>query len=257
VEVIFTIFDTYHDRVTEGSLVELNVSPIGALGGAQFLFYPGLGEKLVEEMELIPEINSYDARQLSVLGLTALPVRDDSIGNIITQVNTTLETINPLLAGLHEAFEGTGRTSLGRTLGGLENTMAELPETINQTIRDLMLRINPILENLEKIAGAAKEPDSTIMAILDSNGPVYKELVATLSGLSGNLINLERTTDFIPSQLPQLAVILSDLSKVLKTAEDVLTSLTNNPILKGGIPEYKETKTGGARPRDYDFTDGK
>ena len=46
VEVEFTIFDTYIERVKNGSLVEVSVSPLAALGGNQFLFYPGLGKTL-------------------------------------------------------------------------------------------------------------------------------------------------------------------------------------------------------------------
>jgi phospholipid/cholesterol/gamma-HCH transport system substrate-binding protein len=54
---------------------------------------------------------------------------------------------------------------------------------------------------------------------------------------------LEKTTDFIPSQL----------QAVLISVEDVLISLTNNPLLKKGVPERKETNTGGTYNRDLEF----
>jgi phospholipid/cholesterol/gamma-HCH transport system substrate-binding protein len=253
VEVIFTIFDTYNDRVTTGSLVELNVSPIGALGGSSFLFHPGLGDELVGEGGYIPEVNSYDARQLMAQGLSVLPGRDDSINNIITLVGTTLESVNVLMEQLQDAFAGTTHTSLGRTLGGVEQAVVNLPQTIDQTINDLMDSINPILASLNELTTTLTGPDGTVMSILDSQGPVYHELTESLSAISGILQNLEKTTDFIPSQLPQVAVILTNVSAALKTAQDVLVSLTNNPLLKGGVPEYKETKTGGVQPRDLNF----
>jgi phospholipid/cholesterol/gamma-HCH transport system substrate-binding protein len=37
------------------------------------------------------------------------------------------------------------------------------------------------------------------------------------------------------------------------TAEDVMVALTNNPLLKNGIPERVETRTGGTSPRDISF----
>jgi phospholipid/cholesterol/gamma-HCH transport system substrate-binding protein len=253
VEVIFSIFDTYNDRVTTGSLVELIVSPIGALGGSQFMFHPGLGDELVGEGGYIPEINSYDARQLIVQGLAIPHSGDDSISNIITQVGATLETVTLVLDQLAEAFAGTDRTSLGRTMGGIEQVVKELPQTIDQTITDIMSSVNPILASLEDLTAAISGPDGTVMAILDSQGPVYHDLTESLNSVSGILKNLEKTTDFIPAQLPQIGLILTELRTALKPAEEVLVSLTNHPILKGGIPEYKETKTGGMQPRDLNF----
>ena len=253
VEVIFTIFDTYHDRVAEGSLVELIVSPIGALGGSSFMFYPGIGSELIPEFEVIPEINSYNARQLMVQGLTAPPIRDDSISNIISQVGATLETLHDFLGTLNEAFAGTNRSSLGRIVGGIETAVRDLPQSIDETIANLMVQLNPILQDVEGLLATINSDEGTVGAILDSQGPVYQELIKSLESVSGTLRNLEKTTDFIPSQLPQIAGVLSSVGSALKTAEDVLVALTNNPILKGGIPEHKETNTGGMRPRDMGF----
>ena len=253
VEVFFTIFDTYNDRVTTGSMVELAVSPIGALGGSQIIFYPGLGSELLNEGDYIPEINSYDARQMIAQGLAVAPLRDDSLTNIITQVSTLLDTVNVVLSDVQEAFSGTERTSLGRTLGGLEVAVRDLPSSIEQTLNDIMINLNPILANLEGLSDSLADPEGTVMSILDAQGPVYSDLTVALNGIAGTLKNIEKISDFIPTQLPQIAGILANLHTALKTAEDVLVSLTNNPLLKGGIPEYKETKTGGIQPRDMEF----
>ena len=91
------------------------------------------------------------------------------------------------------------------------------------------------------------------MALLDSQGEVYSSLVASLDAVSGTLRNVERTTDFIPAQLPQIAALLADLTPVLKAAEEVLVSLTNNPLLRGGVPERVETRAGATHARDIAF----
>jgi phospholipid/cholesterol/gamma-HCH transport system substrate-binding protein len=116
-----------------------------------------------------------------------------------------------------------------------------------------MAQVEPVLTNLNALSAKLSDPDGSVMAILDSEGEVYADLIASLDAISGTLRNLEKTSEFIPTQLPQAAAVLADLHTALKTAEDVLIALTNNPLLKKGIPERKETRAGGTRPRDVEF----
>ncbi|GHV94798.1 hypothetical protein AGMMS50293_11180 [Spirochaetia bacterium] len=258
VEVHFTIFDTYIDRVREGSLVEVLVSPIGL--GNQFMFYPGIGTELVKEGEIIPAVNSSEGKRLLATGLAVRPERDDSINNIMNQAGTLLASLNDTILDIQESITGTDRTDLGRILGNVEKTTAALsavvetvPRELVDTLNDLMVQLDPILVNLRVVTDQLADPDGTIMTILDSEGTVYTDIAASLDSISGILRNLEKTSEFIPTQLPQVAALLSDLHTALKTAEDVLIALTNNPLLKRGIPERKETSAGGARPRDLEF----
>jgi phospholipid/cholesterol/gamma-HCH transport system substrate-binding protein len=320
VEVYFTIFDTYIDRVRLGSLVEVLVSPINM--GNQFMFYPGNGIDLVQEGTIIPSVNSVEGKELMDRGLAVRPERDDSINNIMNRTGTVLATLNDTLFEVQEAFvgtdrtrlgrtlgevelavrglrvmseklpedvevtmdriivtldstvtvlndtlfevqealEGTDRTSLGRTLGevesaarGLRVIAEQLPDDLGVTIDSIMAQIDPILENLNQLSAGIVDPDGTIMSILDSEGDLYTELIASLSAISGILKNLETTTDFIPAQLPQIALLLANLQATLKSAQDVLIALTNNPLLKGGIPQRQETRPDGLRPRDVEF----
>ena len=57
----------------------------------------------------------------------------------------------------------------------------------------------------------------------------------------------------LPGQVPQLTGLISELRVTLKSAEDVLVALTNNPLLRGGIPQKLETQSGGTSPRDIQF----
>jgi phospholipid/cholesterol/gamma-HCH transport system substrate-binding protein len=260
VEVQFTIFDTYIDRVKSGSLVEILVSPIGALGGNQFLFYPGKGGELLSEGETIPTANSAEGKQLLAMGFAEHPERDDNLNNIMNSVGNLLVSLNTLISDMQEAFEGTQRTSLGRTMGGIEGAasglqfMAEkLPSDLEDSIGKIMVQLEPVLGNLREFTDKAAAPDGSLAAILDSEGDVYQELSKSLTALSGTLGNLETSSAFIPSQLPQLASLILDLSEAVVTAQDVLTSLTNNPLLKRGIPGRKETNVGGTHPRDLEF----
>jgi phospholipid/cholesterol/gamma-HCH transport system substrate-binding protein len=260
VEVRFTIFDTYIDRVKHGSLVDILVSPIGSLGGNQFMFFPGMGKELVSEGETIPAVSSTEGKQLLTMGLALRPDRDDNINNIMTGAGILLSTLNSLLADMQDAFEGTDQTSLGRTMGGLEHAATglqymanKLPSDFEGTMNRIMAQIDPILVNLRHVSNKISDPDGPIESILDVDSDVYKNLVKSLDALSGTLQNVEKTSEFMPSQVPQLAAMIAELRATIATLQDVGTAAKNNPLLKGGIPEKKEANTGGAATRDMEF----
>jgi len=268
VEITFTIFEEYTQRVTEGSLVEVQSSPIPGLGGG-FIFHPGRGTELIPDGGLIPEINSAEARLLRSRRLTDVSTSSDSINNIINQVNNLLETINISLSG----SDGADDLTLGQILlnaekitGGITNLADTLTEQITpimaqiDSVMDQLKQLTPILNNVEDITsdiGAVtkqvSDPSSSVMSLLDGNGVLYTGIEDAITSLSGIIGNLEKTSDFIPAQLPQIAVLINEVNTVLRTAQDVLTSLTNNPLLRGGIPERIETGPGGASTRNLDF----
>jgi len=232
VEVTFTIFEEYIHRAVEGSLVEVQVSPIGL--GNSFIFHPGRGTNQLEAGALIPEINSPEARLYITAGLSAVPRASDSISNIVNQVNQLLETINISLSG----SMGYEDLPLGLILSNLETTTTG---------------IAVLAEALHPVAKGISDPSGTVMSILDGDGPVYNSIASLLVSLSGIVGDLKKISEFIPEELPQIAVLINELTTALRSAQDVLTAVSNNPLLKGGIPERKETGPGGASPRNLGF----
>ncbi|MDR3334601.1 MAG: MlaD family protein [Treponema sp.] len=261
VEVLFTIYDTYADRVRQGSLVEINISPIGL--GNQFRFYPGLGQECLAEGASIPTINSPEAKQMLQEGLAYLPRQDDSITLLLSRANTLIQDFDTLLLTVQDAIKGTDTTVLGRTLGGVEATVAGvqgLPGTVNNTldtvlgeVDTLMAELRPIIADINTLTNKVVEPEGLVSTVLDTEGAVYTNLEASLTSISGILRNLEKTSIAIPAQMPQVAGLLMDLRTTLKTAEDVLVALTNNPLLKKGIPTQVQTQSNGTSPRDISF----
>lgn len=258
VEVGFTIFDTYIDRVRQGSLVEVLISPIGM--GNQFMFYPGQGDSQVSEGTIIPAVSSTEGKRLLASGQAVRPDRDDSLNQIINRAGTLLATLNDTLMEVQDAFVGTDQTSLGRTMGevemaarGLRVMSQQLPDELESSLGRIMDQLEPILANLNQLSVKLSDPDGSIMSVLDSEGAVYTDLTASLGAISGTLRNLEKTSEFIPTQLPQIAALISELHMALTTAEQVLIALTNNPLLKGGIPQRRVIPAGGSRPRDVEF----
>jgi phospholipid/cholesterol/gamma-HCH transport system substrate-binding protein len=273
VEVHFYIFDTYISRARSGSLVEMVVGPIPVLGN-QFLFHPGRGEEDLAEGDLIPNVNSPEGRAMLRSGLAAIPLRDDNISLILSRAGALLDNVNQVLDQVEDAFAGTDETVLGRTLGDVEKAVAGVQEitagipgildsttgsvtrtleNVTGSLNTVLADLDPILSNLESFSEMLINPEGTVSSILDSEGPVYSNLVSSLESVTGVLENLERTSAYLPLQMPQIAATVNELRTTLEKAQDVLTALTNNPILRNGVPPRVETAPAGTSLRDIDF----
>jgi len=261
VEVLFVIYEKYKDRVKQGSLVEVMASPVGL--GNQFLFHSGRGE-LLAEGSFIPAAGTAQARELIRQGLASEPYHDDSIPVLMSRANSVLDGLDKFLVQLNEAVgPGTDETDIGKIIGSVQRTLAgveTLPSSVDQAldvvvgmIEGLQADLTPILSNLESITVELSSPDGLLYTFLDTDEEIYQGLVKSLGSISGILDNLDKTVAFIPGQLPQLAGLIMELRVTLRTAEDVLVALTNNPLLRGGIPNKPETQGSGTGPRDIRF----
>jgi phospholipid/cholesterol/gamma-HCH transport system substrate-binding protein len=254
VEVVFSIQEEYRNRVRRGSVVELQVSPIGL--GNQFLFYAGKGQML-EEGAFIPPFGSAQARDLIRQGLTEEVQRDDSISVLLGRISSIMGQLDEALG------EGSDDTEIGKMIRSLNSTLAgveALPHSVdntinalNSTINGIRLQLNPILANINALTGELNDPEGLIYTVLDTDKDFYTGLVGILGSVTSMLDSLDRTVAFIPSQLPQVAGLLMDLRVTMKTAEDVLVSLTNNPLLKGGVPSRTESQNSDVSPRGIRF----
>jgi phospholipid/cholesterol/gamma-HCH transport system substrate-binding protein len=250
VEVHFTIFEEHNHRVREGSVVELQVSPIGL--GNSFIFFPGRGKKIIDEGSVIPEISSSQAAWFIKTGLADTPANEDSIGNIINQVTILIETVNQSLGKVL----GDAELALGGASDIIQNLSSQLNPilaNVETLTGDLSSQVSPILTNVGTFTDQLSAPSGTAMTILDNNGPVFTSITEALNSITGIMGNLEKVIEFVPAQLPQVAILLSDLQSALAEAEKLIIALNNNPLLKGGVPEVKESGPGAATPRNLDF----
>jgi phospholipid/cholesterol/gamma-HCH transport system substrate-binding protein len=256
VDVQFSIFKEYTDKVKRGSRIELVSSPISALGGNQFLFHPGRGleKEPLPSGTVIHPANSPEAQNLPDKDLTTAPPQEDGIGNIISQVNQILAKVNGALGGEGESEENKLKTvvdSIVISITEIQGVIEKLSSDLD--IESLMLEIRPAIANFRELSDRIKEPDNSIMAFLNSEGDVYGNIVKTLEAASGTLQQLEGTTGDIHSQTPQIAASLDRLLTALKSVNQVLDSVKNNPLLKRGVPEQAETRAGGSSARNMEF----
>jgi len=250
VEVIFVINEEYRNRVKKGSIVELQVSPIGL--GNQFLFYPGKGEVL-EAGSFIPPYGSAQARELERQRLAEELQRDDSISVLMGRINSILGNLD---AALGDVGDGTDRTAIGNIIDSLNRTLTGLevvPKSLENTINGIDLQLRPIFANLNALTGELNDPDGLIYTLLDTDKDLYPGLIGILSNINALLNDLDKTIAFIPSQLPQVARLLIDLRGTLQTADDALTAITNNPLLKGGVPSRLDSQDSDISPRGIKF----
>ena len=121
----------------------------------------------------------------------------------MNRAGTLLATLNDTLIEL----QGSDNSDLGRAVRNMESSTARLSNQIDAVPRELLATLNglaaqfdPILGNLEHFSASLANPDGTVMSILDSE-EIYSGLTASLASISATLRNLEKTSDFIPTQL--------------------------------------------------------
>jgi len=251
VDVQFSIFKEYTDKVKRGSRIELSISPISALGGNQFLFYPGKGleKDPLPSGTLIPPANSPESMNLPDSHLTTAPPKDDSIGNLLASVSSVLRKLDEAVG------EGPERNKLTLIIDDIVGIIADIHGLVGKLSNDLdveklMGDLIPVIANLREISDKLKAPDSSVMTFLNSEGDLYGNLDKTLGGAAGTLKELEGTIGDIHTQTPQLSALFGRLLTTLKTVSQVLESVKNNPLLKGGVQEQPETRAGGSNARN-------
>lgn len=246
VVVSFTIFDTYYDRVRKGSVVELSVNPIGIGIGNQFLFNPGIASDLIPEGSEIPRADSPDGRALISSGLVVLQKRDDTIINLVAQIQPMLVNINATLTQMNEAFNGTGKGPLANTMSNISVASDGLAASLGATLRNVEL----ITASLQK---KVDDPKGFVPALVDPDGTMFDSIQKSLDSVAGTLQNLEDSSSIIKSQVPEIVRLIEDLRIALVKGQDVLDALRNNPILKNGVPERVQTDASGTNSRNIEF----
>ena len=220
VEVIFTIQDQHYGRAKKGSLVEVLVSPIGM--GGQFIFYPGSGGPL-EEGAVVPMRDSPEAKEYLALGLAYIPPQEEPISDILEKLNVMIDTINEVFEGLNVKPGEEAANALGQSIASLQ-----------LITRDLA---NP----------------NGIRRILNGESDALNAVEASLVSLSGTLDSVDQAMRYVPREMPQIVSLLSEARNAVQSANDVLISLKNNPLLKGGIPEHAAIDSSSINPRNIQF----
>ena len=119
VTVHFYVLDEYYDRVTQGSIVELSVSPIGL--GSSFIFYQGTSSKPIVDNSYIPEKSSKLAKDYIKEGLVLIPESNDTLNTIIGSATGLINHIDELVQEITQLIAGNEQLPLAKTVNQINH----------------------------------------------------------------------------------------------------------------------------------------
>lgn len=252
VGIRFHIYDTYIDKVTPNSVLELTSSPLGLGGG--LLFHPGkaAGPHLAEH-SFIPSTSMPAGQALVKAGLVEVPPGGDTITNLIGQVapilqnvNTTLDDMQTLIATINTSIKGKGRGQIGGTLASVQDTAGN----VNSLMSRITPELNATLANLSTVSAELRkasesphgmvqgllQPKGSVSTFLNDNNELYNQINDTLKRIDETSRQLQAFVQYLNSTQPQITGILDQGRQTLVQGKDVLEGIRNNPLIRGGIP---------------------
>jgi phospholipid/cholesterol/gamma-HCH transport system substrate-binding protein len=278
VDAGLVIYDSYYQKVKEHSLLEIVTSPIGL--GTQILFHPGKGDSLMAPGSFIPLADSDEGKDLIAEGLVDIPVKDDTITRLLAGVNPLIEDADKTIVTINRTLTEINRAIAGQSSGPLGSIVADASDAVSHTGRmvsdvstqatalvkkanSLLDSINGIATNLEATTEAIRDPTGlipklldakgSVKTILDDNNALYDGINSSIDELQKTLKNVQDISGSISGQMPSIAVTIDEGRTAIKQAQDVLTGLKNNPLLKGGIPERADQQPLSRSMREESF----
>lgn len=277
VTIQFRIYDTYYDKITKNSVLELLSNPLGLGGG--LVLHPGktniglFSNELVPENNYIPSLDFEEGKTLKESGLVEIPENQDPIGKIISGVNKAVADLNHAIDVVDNVFteiklgfagEGTGPVagtltqmeSFARRLNGTMAKVSVQMDDILGNIHVTSVNLKTMSEEIEDPTGLVTrvlDPRGSIATILDDENALYGKIDAALSTLNAAVSEIQEFAKFMSDATPRVNILLEDGRKALEKGKDVLEGISNNPLIRGGIPEEKEQETTYQGYRDEDF----
>jgi phospholipid/cholesterol/gamma-HCH transport system substrate-binding protein len=167
------------------------------------------------------------------------------LGSIVTNASKAVARADGMVAGV-----SAQATELVGHVDGMVVDISAQAETLVAKANDLVDSVNSITKNLEATSEALRDPTGLVPKLLDAKGSLktilddknalYDSINASVGELQKTLKNVQDITGSLNGQMPSIAVTIDEGRAAIKQAQDVLTGLKNNPILKGGIPARTE-----------------
>ena len=262
VVVNFYISDEYIDRITEGSILELVVNPIGL--GSSLIFHQGISSTVIEDNSLIPEKVSDEGKNNIASRRVIITEQADSITAIFNSVAELINNVNLLVTDLNGILDGTKNES------PLSETISEINTILNQfslfLAGDDSIPLSKIVDNLNvpinKLNKILTDVNGVVNQFQDTQGLIPKLLESEESqgAIDSLFTSLNQTINDINSisaslgnNMPQITVILTQVQTLIKQIQDVVVALKNNPLIKGNTTERAEQTSATPKLREESF----
>ncbi|MEE8441400.1 MAG: MlaD family protein [Spirochaetia bacterium] len=285
VDVEFYIQEEFIDKVNEDSLIQIVTNP---LGGGQIIFHQGrMPTDPPPEGTVIPTYDSKQGLRLREENRVIVLRSTDPIAQALGQIDPILLNVDRVLTNLAVLTDDLNATLRGEASGPVagilaaaEGAVAELEQTVvrvNRVIDDtteqiasLLGEVEGITGNLEATTAALRDPTGLIPMLLNPKGSIATllnddnvlfdqivgiigDLELSIESLQGSIAEVQQFTEYLNTAQPQITSILEEGRQTLDASQDVIESLRNNPLLRGGIPEAQEQPTTFQSIRDEEF----
>ena len=258
VTVHFYVLDEYYDRVTQGSIVELSVSPIGL--GSSFIFYQGKSSRLIVDNSFIPEKASSQAKELIKEKLVLIPEQNDTLNTIIASATSLVNHIDELVQEINQLIAGNEQLPLAQTINNVNRILRQVSALLSgddsvpmaSIINDLDTTVDTLNSILSDVNGLTADPQGLVPKLLETEESkgTFDKLYAALDTTIQDLNGISGSLD---SEMPQVSILLAQVQTLLKQVQDVMIGLKNNPLLKNGVPERSEQQTATPKLREESF----
>jgi phospholipid/cholesterol/gamma-HCH transport system substrate-binding protein len=215
----------------------------------------GVGPLLENVNKTVVAVN----RTLAEVNLALAGQSPGPLGGIVRDAADTVAGIEDLVGDVGRSV-GQVTTQAGDAVGDLvgqaTTAVADITERANALLlqaEELAASVTRISGNLEATTTALRDPTGLVPLLLDPKGSLktlldddnrlYGRIDAAIASVEGSLRSVQSMTASLAGQMPQVAAALEETRGTIKSAQDVLESLKNNPLLKGGVPARVEQAT--------------
>ena len=249
--VEFYVLEDYINYIKDGSLVELNVSPIGL--GTSFVLHPGLGDTIIPDGTMIPRIDSPEGLAVIQKRRTGYTQQKDSITELVSTVTLLLRNLNGIAMGVNGALNGMGNanTPVADIVGNLRGITAELHKLM-MSISDPNGLVPTLLgaDDKKELYARIRQALADITVVTENLGSVS----SNLDGVSATAGTVMHNIDTMVGDVNvQVDTVLAEVASVLLDVQDVLEGLKNNPLIRKGVPDRSRIKSTSPQLRDNEF----
>lgn len=232
VDVDFFIYEEYHTRITNNSVLSRTSNPIA---GSTVTFIRNYHTDIVaSEGSVIPSLDMEEGRMLVSKGI--VKPRADAISNILSNVDNILASLND------------DRNADANSLARILVNSADIVEKLKGEV----FIIGEMLENFKTLSYSMKDADGLVQRLVDPSGEyMFNSLQKSLAELAMVMENFNNFSGFVNSRQKEIELLMLDGKRSVDETRMVIEGVRNNPLIKGGITPKVEQAPANTNLREW------
>ncbi len=271
VSIKLHIYDTYYEKIRVNSVLQLVNSPIGL--GSSLVFHPGKAPDTIPEGAAIPSLDFLEGKRLVAAGMVELPEGEDTITSILGKVGPILDSVQSAVDNLTSVIDSVKATIAGDAQGPVGDIVVNARDAVSETkdlvsgLREdtgtILEKVDVTMTNLEELTSQLKDTEGLVTRLIDPQGSVatilsddnelYAKIAGLLDSLDSTINDIRGFTAAISAASPQILTILEQSRITIEKGKGVLEGVSNNPLIRGGIPKEVDQEVLMSGYRDEDF----